>query len=529
MAELQTLKSLSKAKDQEEKRHQERRRNAMVLILRHLADNGYSDSYERLCTETNLTLNKVDVADNVDLIRVIQEFEESHESKFGRRPKIVRRVVDETPPSGAPPINRPLRQLSANRQPSPSTAAAATPSAAAGAPLEGPPVSGAYAARQRREAGEAARRAEKADQLDRRQSALNSVKPPPEVGGQRVAGVTIDPSRGGAVGINGMSRDEIAAAQIQGMQGLQGLAIGGSSVGSNSGSSSVGSTPSTHPSVPSHRSHPNHPQSTPWAAVDNGSDSEEDPESFFERRVMKPLPAQLQGELRALGMEISREICTSNPNVRWDSVAGLGEAKRLLREAVVLPLRYPQLFTGILSPWKGVLLYGPPGTGKTLLAKAVATECRTTFFNVSASSIVSKWRGDSEKLVKVLFELARHNAPSTIFLDEIDALMSARGGSGEHEASRRMKTELLIQMDGLLRNDREGNGGVFVLAATNLPWELDLALLRRLEKRILVPLPNADARAAMFRTLLESRLAPEVSADFLAAQTEGFSGSDVAV
>ena len=120
---------------------------------------------------------------------------------------------------------------------------------------------------------------------------------------------------------------------------------------------------------------------------------------------------------------LQRDICSENPNVKFSDIAGLDQAKRLLKEAVLVPLKYPHFFQGILEPWRGVLLFGPPGTGKTMLAKAVATECRTTFFNVQASSVVSKWRGESEKLIRVLFDLARHYEPSTIFIDEMDSIM----------------------------------------------------------------------------------------------------------
>ncbi|KAF3449933.1 hypothetical protein FNV43_RR06012 [Rhamnella rubrinervis] len=236
------------------------------------------------------------------------------------------------------------------------------------------------------------------------------------------------------------------------------------------------------------------------------------------------LPAFESAEMRALAESLSRDIVRGSQDVQWESIKGLENAKRLLKEAVVMPIKYPKYFTGLLSPWKGILLFGPPGTGKTMLAKAVATECKTTFFNISASSVVSKWRGDSEKLVKVLFELARHHAPSTIFIDEIDAIISQRGeGHGEHEASRRLKTELLIQMDGLTRSDEL----VFVLAATNLPWELDAAMLRRLEKRILVPLPEPDARRAMFEELLLQPDKEKLPYDLLVERTEGYSGSDI--
>nr|XP_026651113.1 katanin p60 ATPase-containing subunit A-like 2 isoform X4 [Zonotrichia albicollis] len=251
-------------------------------------------------------------------------------------------------------------------------------------------------------------------------------------------------------------------------------------------------------------------------------------------RLLKPLSAftGMTGEMRELAVVVSKDIYLHKPNVKWDDIIGLDAAKRLVKEAVVYPIKYPELFTGILSPWKGLLLYGPPGTGKTLLAKAVATECNTTFFNISASTIVSKWRGDSEKLVRVLFELARYHAPSTIFLDELESVMSQRGTvpGGEHEGSRRMKTELLVQMDGLARSDDL----VFVLAASNLPWELDSAMLRRLEKRILVDLPSEEARRVMIQHWLPPlsnsggvKLRTELDYSLLSRETNGYSGSDI--
>ena len=141
--------------------------------------------------------------------------------------------------------------------------------------------------------------------------------------------------------------------------------------------------------------------------------------------------------------QIEDSILDHSPNIAWEDIQGLDDVKKLLKETIVLPTLRPDIFKGILSPAKGILLYGPPGNGKTLLAKAIATECKSTFFSCSAVTLTSKWMGESEKLVRTLFALAYEREPSVIFIDEIDSIMGSRGGN-EHEASRRLKTEFLV-------------------------------------------------------------------------------------
>ncbi|CAN7051172.1 hypothetical protein BRARA_G01321 [Brassica rapa] len=231
-----------------------------------------------------------------------------------------------------------------------------------------------------------------------------------------------------------------------------------------------------------------------------------------------------QSKLRA-GLDSA--IVREKPNIKWTDVAGLESAKQALQEAVILPVKFPQFFTGKRRPWRAFLLYGPPGTGKSYLAKAVATEADSTFFSVSSSDLVSKWMGESEKLVSNLFEMARESSPSIIFVDEIDSLCGQRGEGNESEASRRIKTELLVQMQGVGHSDDK----VLVLAATNTPYALDQAIRRRFDKRIYIPLPEAKARQHMFKVHLGDTPHNLTESDFeyLGLKTEGFSGSDVSV
>ncbi|KAF1946735.1 AAA-domain-containing protein [Clathrospora elynae] len=270
-------------------------------------------------------------------------------------------------------------------------------------------------------------------------------------------------------------------------------------------------------------------------------ESEEEPEETDEWRrrtdeIMKNLP---RGVDKQAAQQILNEIVIQGDEVHWEDVSGLDIAKNALKETVVYPFLRPDLFMGLREPARGMLLFGPPGTGKTMLARAVATESKSTFFAISASSLTSKFLGESEKLVRALFQLAKMLAPSIIFVDEIDSLLSSRSG-GEHEATRRIKTEFLIQWSDLQKaaagsalSDKDKERGdatrVLVLAATNLPWAIDEAARRRFVRRQYIPLPEDWVRKQQVKTLLshQKHELNDGDLDRLVKLTEGFSGSDI--
>ncbi|CAI0401026.1 unnamed protein product [Linum tenue] len=223
---------------------------------------------------------------------------------------------------------------------------------------------------------------------------------------------------------------------------------------------------------------------------------------------------------------INTAIVDRSPSVKWEDVAGLEKAKQALLEMVILPTKRRDLFTGLRRPARGLLLFGPPGNGKTMLAKAVASESQATFFNVSASSLTSKWVGEAEKLVRTLFTVAVSRQPSVIFMDEIDSVMSTRKAD-ENDASRRLKSEFLIQFDGVTSNS---NDLVIVIGATNKPQELDDAVLRRLVKRIYIPLPDEKVRRLLLKHKLKGQafsLPGTKVKKLTTVSTAGYSGSDL--
>ncbi|KAJ3372104.1 Katanin p60 ATPase-containing subunit A-like 2 [Allomyces arbusculus] len=434
---------------------------------------------------------KFQVADNMDLLYILQEFETYCQIKFHRQPKLIRRSLDSGPSTGSSKssIRSEKGSLSSSSSSSAPLSRSAPSLGSGGKPRKLKPLLNL---------ADEYRRLEDADSVENGKSRNDA--PPP------------------ARKLKGAGLDETKADSALDLQMM------GTAVGSKPAPAATG-------------------KATGDPLYPGSSDPFSEHQSVGFQRLMKAVPFAPNTEFRELAAIISRDIYQENPCVRFSDIAGLDTAKSLIREAIVFPMKYPELFhpPSLLGPWRGLLLYGPPGTGKTLLAKAIATECGTTFFHVSASSLVSKWRGESEKLVRVLFELARHHAPSTIFMDEVESIMSHRGSeNGEHEGSRRMKTELLVQLDGMTKshnNDPDKAAApVFFLAATNLPWDLDIALLRRLEKRILVDLPTTAARECMFRAYLPQtttdafgNLLVDSNLDYgeLARITDGYTGADL--
>ncbi|CAF2994986.1 unnamed protein product [Rotaria sp. Silwood2] len=247
-------------------------------------------------------------------------------------------------------------------------------------------------------------------------------------------------------------------------------------------------------------------------------------------------------KLRLLKFE---HAIVTDMKVTFDDVIGLEQAKEALKEAVILPVKFPQHFQGILlynlyaflmffavvlgkrKPWASILLYGPPGTGKSYLAKAVASECTRKFISVTSSDLLSKWFGESERNVKDLFEFARERQSCVVFIDNIDGLFGQCHDT-ESESLKRVKTEFLVQMQGVEKD----NSGVFILATTNMPWALDTAIRRSFEKRIYISLPDVNERAALFKIHVGTNTYHTIQEHEwmqLAQKTEYYSGVDIAV
>lgn len=250
----------------------------------------------------------------------------------------------------------------------------------------------------------------------------------------------------------------------------------------------------------------------------NISDSNKLPNTSLKDQDSKIVTCDLKNRILS-------EIVDTKPGIKFSDVIGLDDAKQILREIIVLPNLRPDLFTGLRTPPRGLLLFGPPGVGKTMIAKAVATECKCTFFNISASSLTSKYLGESEKLVRALFELAYEKQPSVVFIDELESILSKRS-EGENDATKRLKTEFLVQFDGV---GSDQSAKILIIGATNRPEELDSAVLRRLPKRVYISPFDKVERSEFLKFLMKNTEHKINDEEFnqIAVMTNYYSNSDL--
>lgn len=247
----------------------------------------------------------------------------------------------------------------------------------------------------------------------------------------------------------------------------------------------------------------------------------------YARLMEKEEELKKQEEIKECKIMIEDTIIEKNLNIKWDDLVGCEDVKQKLKETIILPTINPSLFTGLRSPARGVLLFGPPGNGKTMIAKAVASECgkNLTFFNVSSSTFSSSAEKSADKIIKTLFMLAEEKQPAVIFIDELDSILSKRRDD-EKDISRRLKNEFLVQFDGVASHSISR---VLVLGATNRPFDLDDAILRRFSVRIFLDLPNEKARRHTILKMM-SRVKAELSeSDILQIEqkTQKFSFADL--